>query len=212
MRRGAAGPAKRPSSRLVVREHKHGCTSQRAVARRGGQGHPDAGCAVVTVSASVSGIRCPVSGASVRCPRAPVHATGVRCGRLSVQVSSVRRPCVPASAVSDGNEVAGCGGGAGRRTAGMAGVGAVTRHVHDGTSSARGWSLALEAGAGRAGPAEGRLGLGRRRGRWLAVGQADRVADRERGWMRAGSPIERQLAVTTLRGHCVRPGPGLAGL
>ena len=92
MRRGAAWPAKRPSSRLVVREHKHGCTSQRAVARRGGQEGPDAGGAVVTVSASVSGIRCPLSGASVRCPRGPVHATGVRCGRLSVQVSSVRPP------------------------------------------------------------------------------------------------------------------------
>ena len=117
VRRGAAGPAKRPSSRLVVQEHKHGWASQRAVARRGGQGGPDAGRAVVTVSASVSGIRCPVSGASVRCPRVPVHATGVRCGRLSVRVSSVRRPaaarcpCAPASAVSDRNEVAGCGGG-----------------------------------------------------------------------------------------------------
>jgi hypothetical protein len=27
-----------------------------------------------------------------------------------------------------------------------------------------------------------------------------------------GIAIGRQLAVTTLRGHCVRPGPGLAGL
>jgi len=94
-------------------------------------------------------------------------------------VSGVRCPCVPASAVSDGNEVAGYGSGAGSRTAGMAGVGMVARDVHYGGSSARGWSLALEAGAGRAGPAEGRLG--RRRGRWLAVGQVDR----ERGWMRA---------------------------
>jgi hypothetical protein len=32
MRRGAAWPAERPSSRLVVREHKHGWASQRAVA------------------------------------------------------------------------------------------------------------------------------------------------------------------------------------
>jgi hypothetical protein len=54
--------------------------SQRMVARRGGQGGPDAGCAVVTVSAFVSGIRCPVSGASVRCPPVRVHVTGVRCG------------------------------------------------------------------------------------------------------------------------------------
>jgi hypothetical protein len=182
MRRGAAWPAERPSSRLVVREHKHGCTSQRAVAQRGGQGGPDAGCAVVTVSAFVSGIRCPVSGASVRCPtgacpgdRCLVRASarpGVQCPASGIRASGVR--CVRR------DEVAGCGGGAGSRTAGMAGGGVVARHVHDGASSARGWSLALEAGAGRAGPAEGRLGLGRRRGRWLAVGQADRVADRER--------------------------------
>src|SRR5215218_11575 len=85
----------------------------------------------------------------------------------------------------------------------MAGVGVVARHVHDGASSARGWSLALEAGAGRAGPAEGRLGLGRR-GRWLALGPADW----ERLGCARGSPIGRQLAVTTLRGHRVRPGPG----
>ena len=63
---------------------------------------------------------CPVSGASVRCPAGPVQVIGVRCGRLSVQVSSVRPP---ASVVSDRNEVVGRGGGAGSRTAGMAGVG-----------------------------------------------------------------------------------------
>jgi len=85
MRRGAAWPAKRPSSRLVVREHKHRCTSQRAVARRGGQGDPDARCAVVTVSAFVSGIRCPVSG---------VHPSG-----LGVRLSG--RPAVRCPATWD---------------------------------------------------------------------------------------------------------------
>jgi hypothetical protein len=82
---------------------QHGWASQRAVARRGGQGGPDAGCAVVTVSAFVSGIRCPVSGASVRCPTGACPVTGVRCGRLSVQVSqcpasgvcALRRPRCP---------------------------------------------------------------------------------------------------------------------
>jgi hypothetical protein len=54
----------------------------------------------------------------------------------------------------------------------------------------------------------GRLGLGRRRGRSLALGPVDRVADRKRLGCARGSPIGRQLAVTTLRGHRVRPGPG----
>jgi hypothetical protein len=93
---------------------------------RGGQGGPDASCAVVTVSAFVSGIRCPVSGASVRCSTGPVQVTGVRCGRLSVRVSTVRPPasgvrcpCVAASAVSNGNGVVGVAW-AGSRMAGMA--------------------------------------------------------------------------------------------
>jgi hypothetical protein len=128
VRRGAAWPAERSRSRLVVGERKHGWASQHAVARRGGQGGPDAGCAVVTVSAFPSGVRrpmsdvrCPVSGASVRCSAGPVQVTGIRCGRLS-QVSSVQ---CPASVVFDGNEVVGHGGGAGSRTAGMAGAGVV---------------------------------------------------------------------------------------
>ena len=93
-------------------------------------------------SCPASGVQCPVRASGV--PGVPVHVTGVRCGRPSVQVSSVRprRPCVAASAVSDGNEVTGAWRWAGRRTAGMAGVGVVTRHVRNGASSARGWSLA----------------------------------------------------------------------
>ena len=46
-------------------------------------------------------------------------------------MSGPRRPCVPASAVSDGNEVAGCGDEAGGRTAGRLGAGVVARYVHD---------------------------------------------------------------------------------
>jgi hypothetical protein len=167
MRRGAAWPAKRRAAGWSAREHKHGCRSQRAVARRGGQGGPDAGCAVVTVSAFVSGIRCPVSGVSVRCPTVPVHVTGVRCGRperSGVQcpaagVRASRRPLCPTGMRSRGVAVEPHGWD-GR-------VGVVASDVHDGALSVRGWSLALEAGAGRAEPAQGRRGLGRRRGRWL---------------------------------------------
>jgi hypothetical protein len=89
---------------------------------RGGQGGPDAGCAVVTVSAFVSGIRCPVSGASVRCSTGPVQVTGVRCGRLSVQVSTVRPPASGVRALRrplcQREEVAGVAW-AGSRMAGM---------------------------------------------------------------------------------------------
>jgi hypothetical protein len=119
------------------------------VARRGGPGGPDAGRAFVTLSASSASVQCPVSG--VRCPvrASSVHAclstgpmSSVRCGRLSVQVSAVRRPvsasgvgvrclCVAASAVSGRSEVLEHGGGAGSRTAGMAGVGVVAGCVHD---------------------------------------------------------------------------------
>ena len=123
-------------------------------------------------SCPASGVQCPVRASGVR--RGPVQVTGVRCGRLSVQVSSVRRPVSVRRGVRRGVRLRGVAVGPAAVRLGMAGVGVVARHVHDGASSARGWSLALEAGAGRAGPAKGRLGLGRRRGRWLALGQADR--------------------------------------
>jgi hypothetical protein len=126
----AGGAAERPagSARAHARLGVPACGRS-----LGGQGGPDASCAVVTVSAFVSGIRCPVSGASVRCSTGPVQVTGVRCERLSVQVSTVRPrasgvrppasgvrcPCVAASAVSNGNEVAGAAW-AGSRMAGMA--------------------------------------------------------------------------------------------
>ena len=135
--------------------------SQRAVARRGGPGGPAAGRAFVTLSVSSASVRRPVSGASDQCPRVPVQATGVQCPvraseRPGVRcpVSGVRCPCVPASAVSGRSEVMQRGGGAGRRTAGMAGVGVVARCVHDRLVVCPSRSLALEAGAGCAGPAE----------------------------------------------------------
>ena len=107
MRRGAAWPAERPSSRRCARA-QHGWAPQRAVARRGGQGSPDAGCAVVTVSAFVSGIRCPVSSASVRCPRGAcprdrVSGAGVRASRCPVSgVRALRRPRCPTAMRSRG--------------------------------------------------------------------------------------------------------------
>src|SRR5215207_9929264 len=74
------------------RPQEHGWASQRAVARRGGPGGPDAGRAFVTLSTSSASVQCPVS--SVRCPvrASSVHAclsqrrvSGVRC-HPSVQV------------------------------------------------------------------------------------------------------------------------------
>jgi hypothetical protein len=107
VRRGAAWPARPPSGCLVVRGHNTGArlgVRSLGVAAKEG---PDAGCAVVTVS----GIRCPVSGASVRCPRGacprdwcPVRASerpGVQCpASVRCGVRGVRR-----------HEVTGCGGG-----------------------------------------------------------------------------------------------------
>jgi hypothetical protein len=115
MRRGAAWPAGRLSSFLVVREavsrwqvapppSRHGCqsprrcprehgwASHRAAAGRSSPGGADAGRALVTVSTSSAGVRCPVSGASVQCPRVPVHATAVQCPMRTSERPGVRRP------------------------------------------------------------------------------------------------------------------------
>jgi hypothetical protein len=149
------------------RPQEHGWASQRAVARRGGPRGPDAGRAVVTLSASSASVRCPVSG--VRCPvrATSVHAclsmgplSSVRCGRLSVQVSAVRRP-LSASAVCalprrrcPAEVRSWSAAWAGSPMAGMAGVGVVARCVHDRLVVCLSRRLALEAGAAAAGPAE----------------------------------------------------------
>ena len=80
-RRLARGAAEEPagSGRAQTR-----LGAQRAVARRGGQGGPDAGCAVVTVSAFLSGVWCerPVSRGACPSDRCPVRASecpGVQC-------------------------------------------------------------------------------------------------------------------------------------
>jgi hypothetical protein len=96
------------------RPQEHGWASQRAVARRGGPGGPDAGRAFVTLSTSSAGVRCPVSGASDQCPRLPVHGTAVQCPVRASERPGVRCPasgvgvrclCVAACAVSGRSEV-----------------------------------------------------------------------------------------------------------
>jgi hypothetical protein len=178
----AGGAAEQPagSARAQTRLGVSACGRS-----RGGQGGPDASCAVVTVSAFVSSIRCPVSGVSVRCSTGPVQVTGVRCGRLSVQVSTVRPPasgvrcpCVAASAVSNGKEVADVAW-AGSRMAGMARSRRGRPPCPRRRVVCRRLEPGLETGAGRAEPAESRLGLGRRRGKWLEWG-AGRPGSRPR--------------------------------
>jgi hypothetical protein len=142
------------------RPQEHGWASQRAVARRGGPGGPDAGRAFVTLSTSSASVRCPVSvsGASDQCPRLPVHGTavqypvraserpGVRCPASGVY--ALPRPLCPAEVRSWS------AAWAGSRMAGMAGVGVVARCVHDRLVVCPSRRLVLEAGAGAAGPAE----------------------------------------------------------
>jgi hypothetical protein len=167
-----------------------------------------------TVWCGCPAARVPVHAAAVRCPvwvsgrpdvRCPVSSVGVRC------------PWVSASTVS-GREVVERWRWAGSRMAGMAGVGVVACGVHGQFVVGLGRSLAVEPGAGRAGPAEGSAWtwpsswavvgswLGRARGR---PGLAGCAGGSSVGW-RAGVPSE---AATTLRGHRVRtraepPGRG----
>jgi hypothetical protein len=61
----------------------------------------------------------------------------------------------------------------------MAGVGVVACGVHGQFVGCPGRNLAVEAGAGLLGQRRGRLGLGRRRGRWLGCGEVDRVGDQD---------------------------------
>jgi hypothetical protein len=69
-------------------------------------------------SRPASGVRCPMCACpSDRCPVRTSERPGVQC-----PASGVQCPCAPVSAVSDGNEVVGRGGGAGSRTVGMAGA------------------------------------------------------------------------------------------
>jgi hypothetical protein len=99
---------------------------------------------VFSITRACPGGRCPVSGAASERPdvRRPVSGVGVRC------------PWVPASTVV-GREVVEGWRWAGSRVAGMAVVGVVACLIQGQFVVGWGRNLAVEAGAGRAGSAEG---------------------------------------------------------
>ena len=165
--------------------------SQRAVARRGGPRR--SGCRPclrhpvrVLGQRSASSVRCERPVSTRACPRdrCPVRASerpgvGVRCGRPVSVRSRVRCP----------TGVRSWSAAVGRQPpAGMAGVGVVARRVHGRLVVCPSQSMALEAGAGLLGQRRRRLGLGRRRGRWLGSGRVDRVADQNRPDAREDRP------------------------
>ena len=144
-------------------------------------------------------------------------ASGVQClgGCLSVQMSGVRcpawvsgvrgfpRPLCPAGRwwrVAVGRQPHGWDG---RRQRGRLPCPRPVRRLPGSEPGGRGWRRS-------AGQRRDRLGLGRRRRRWLGSGWVDRVGDQDwlggRGgiarWWRAGV---RSEAATTLCGHRVRP-------
>jgi hypothetical protein len=110
----------------------------------------------------VSGVRCPVSGASDQCPRLPVHGTGVQCPVRAFERPGVRCPAsgvgvrclfVAASAVSGRSEV--LERGVGRPPYGWDGRGRRGRPLRPCPARRLPESAPrLEAGAGGAGPAE----------------------------------------------------------
>jgi hypothetical protein len=196
MRQGAAWPSEGPRSWLLVRSRNRFGTSQRAslgvVTKEVRM--PAVLSSPCPRSRPAFGVRCPTSACpSDRCPvrTSECPVSGVR--PLASRVRAFRCPLCPTAMRSWGVAVGqaaarlGWPGRRGRPPCPRRRV--VCPRLEPGS----------KAGAGRAGPAEGRLGVGGRRGRWLAVGQVDRVAG-------------RQLAATTLRGHCQDLGPESPGL
>jgi hypothetical protein len=187
-----AEPAWAAKRRRAVHRNTVGRPSGRSlgVVARG----PDAGRADVTLSASSASVRRPVSGASDQCPRLAVHATGVQCPVRASERPRVRRPVWAsvsvrcASAVSDRGEIGERGGGAGHRTAGMAGVGVVARRVPDRLVVHPSRSLRSKLAQAVLDQRRRRPGPGRRPGRWLGSGQVDRVADKDRSDAREDLP------------------------
>ena len=106
-----------------------------------------------------SGVRCPVRATSVHACLSTGPLSSVRCGRLSVQVSAVWRPvwasgvCALPRALCPA-EVRSWSAAWAAVWLGWPGSAWSPAASMTGSSSARGWSLALEAGAGAAGPAE----------------------------------------------------------
>jgi hypothetical protein len=222
MRRGAAWPAERRSRRCP---QEHGWAPQPAVAGPGGRGGAGAGRAFVI--ASSASVRRPVSGASisassVRCER-PASTCACPGGRSPVSGASerpgVRRPavrCPSGRPTSMRSRVPPCPTGmwgrrrrAGSRMAGMAGVGVVARRIHDRlvvcpsrARSSRPAQVVLDQ-------RRWRLGLGRRRVRWLGTGEADQKrldAREERPLVRGlGCAARRRLRSVVI---VCGPGPG----
>jgi hypothetical protein len=244
VRRGAAWPAERSSSWLVVREavsrwqvahrravmvakrrrhcpQEHGGVAQRAPAGRGGPGGADAGRAFVSVSVSSASVRSPVSGAGVPASRVPVQAAAVRCPVRASERPGVRCPAWVSSVrgfrvhcVRPGG--CGRGGGADSRMAGMAGVGVVAGPVHGQFVGCSGRNLAVEAGVGRAGPAEASAWTSPSWWELVGVVAGSTAWGTGMGWMGAGIARwwragVRSEAATTLRGHRVRLRAGSPG-
>jgi hypothetical protein len=189
---------------VMVAEHRrrcpqeHGWVAQRAAAGRSGPGGADAGRAFVTLSVSSAGVRRPVSGASGQCPRVPIHATAVRvrCGRLSVQVSGVRCPAWASGVRAFPRPLCPTGVWSGewrwgRQPHGWDGRGRRGRPPCPRLAR----RLPGSAPGGRDGrrpcwvQRRRRLGLGRRRGRWLAVARSTAWPTRDRPDAREDRPL-----------------------
>jgi hypothetical protein len=141
-------------------------------------------------------VRCPASGASVQCPRVPVHATGVRCPVRASERPGVRRPVSSVSGVRACPRPLCPTGRSWRAAVGRQplgwdgrGRGVVTRGVHDRLVVCPGRNLTVEAGAGRAGPAEASAWTWP--WSWEVVGsrQVDRVADQDGPDARKDRPV-----------------------
>jgi len=72
-------------------------------------------------------------------------------------------------------------------------VGMVARRVHGLSVGCPGRNPAVDAGEGPLGQRRGRIGLGRRRRRWLGGGQVDRVGDQDKAGYAPGSPVGGEL-------------------
>jgi len=124
---------------------------------------------VSTLACPATGVRCPVRASERSGVRWP--ASRVRCPVWASGIRAFLRPLCRAAARS------GSAAMAGRRTVEMVGVGVVARCVHDRLVVCPSRSLALEAGAGRAGPAEVSAWTWPCRGEVVGSGQLDRMAD-----------------------------------
>jgi hypothetical protein len=179
---------------------RHGCRAPQALStgtRLGGPGGADAGPAFVTVSVSSASVRCPVRADSVHACLSTRPLSAVQCpgGRLSVQVSGVRCPAwvsgvrafpCPLCPTERSWRVAVGQAAAWLGWPGSAWSPAVSA---TGSSSARFGTWRSRLAQAMLGQRRRRLGLGRRRGRWLGSGEVDRVGDQARPDVREDRPL-----------------------